>query len=249
MAVTLLRCSSEWEWLSTHYSSDLGGQLEESSINQTVAQAEADDSRQQCSKQPLYPTHQWQPLQPSTSHRICAHSLSLCIPIFSVSTISLVFAAHSLFFTPSSSLYASNPLWLSSYKQWINPSPPCVNGLLNISHCLWICQQHLHWIRDGVSCLLATHRCLNMSLLVFLSSLLGVLYKWLVGSRIQVFDCMCACVHKKQAQKCEKSHASLEVSYFSVLFKHLCNSCHTLGHFEPHSRVIASSNNAFIFLF
>lgn len=55
MAVTLLWCSSEWERLSTHYSSDLGGQLEESNINQSVAQAEADDSEQQCSKQPLHP--------------------------------------------------------------------------------------------------------------------------------------------------------------------------------------------------
>lgn len=45
-AVTPLWCSSKWEKLSTHYSSDLGGQLEESSINQTDAQAEADDSRQ-----------------------------------------------------------------------------------------------------------------------------------------------------------------------------------------------------------
>ena len=50
-AVTPLRCSREWEELSTHYSSDLGGQLEESSINQTDAQAEADDSRQQCPQQ------------------------------------------------------------------------------------------------------------------------------------------------------------------------------------------------------
>lgn len=173
----------------------------------------------------------------------------LCTLSLSLSASPYFLSSHFLLFTPSSSLYASNPLWLSSYKQWINPSPPCVNGLLNISQCLWICQQHLHWIRDGVGCLLATHRCLNMSLLVFLSSLLGVLYKWLVGSRIQVFDCMRACVHKKQAQKCEKSHASLEVFYFLALFKHLCNSRHTVGHFEAHSRVIASSNNAFIFLF
>ena len=45
-AVTPLRCSSEWERLSTLYSTDLGGHLEESSINQTDAQAQADDSRQ-----------------------------------------------------------------------------------------------------------------------------------------------------------------------------------------------------------
>lgn len=55
MAVTLLWSSSEQERLSTHYSSDLGGQLEESNINQSVARAEADDSKQQCSKQPPSP--------------------------------------------------------------------------------------------------------------------------------------------------------------------------------------------------
>lgn len=57
-AVTLLRCADGWEWLGAHHSGDLAGQLEESGINQTVAQAEADDGRQRRSKQALRPTHQ-----------------------------------------------------------------------------------------------------------------------------------------------------------------------------------------------
>lgn len=44
----------------------------------------------------------------------------------------------------SCSSYALKSLWSSGYKQWINPSPPCVNGLLNISLCLQPCQQHLY---------------------------------------------------------------------------------------------------------
>lgn len=129
MAVTLLRCGSEWEWLSTHYSSDLGGQLEESSINQTVAQAEADDSRQQCSKQPPHPTHQHHhqhALQPSAHTHIylpphlCA--FFLCLPIFYVSLFLLFCCSFSFFLSLSISLlppllYALNPLWIPSYKQ------------------------------------------------------------------------------------------------------------------------------------
>ena len=69
MAVTPLWCGSEWEELSTHYSSDLGGQLEESSINQTDAQAEADDSRQQCpQQQPPHPQHHTHKLTYTLTH-------------------------------------------------------------------------------------------------------------------------------------------------------------------------------------
>lgn len=46
------------EWLGAHYPGDLAGQLEESGINQSVAQAEAHDGRQRCSKHALRPTHQ-----------------------------------------------------------------------------------------------------------------------------------------------------------------------------------------------
>lgn len=84
-AVTLLRCADGWEWLGAHHSGDLAGQLEESGINQTVAQAEADDGRQRRSKQALRPTHQraapaaLHPPPPSTFHFLAPR----CVPVFS----------------------------------------------------------------------------------------------------------------------------------------------------------------------
>lgn len=125
-AVTPLRCSSEWEELSTHYSTDLGGQLEESSINQTDAQAEADDGRQQCPQQPPPPKHTTH-LFPCTL--ICILPLASLIfflflllflhitlfPFLSSIFLSLVFPIIHL--PPSSALCALNPPWFSSYKQ------------------------------------------------------------------------------------------------------------------------------------
>lgn len=213
-AVTPLQCGSEWERLSTHYSSDLGGQSEESSINQTDAQAEADDSRQQCSKQTLPPP----PINTTTSNPsnpphiyiylplhwfaflVCLHIFSLSVHIsrsFFPLLLSISLFSPIIHLPLSSSLYALNPLWIPCYKQWINPSPPCVNGLLNISPCLWICHQHLHWMWDWVSCLLATRRHVYIDLLVLLSALVHILWKnVLAGSQIHMFVSMhvCMCV-------------------------------------------------------
>lgn len=152
MAVTLLWCSSEWERLSTHYSSDLGGQLEESNINQSVAQAEEDDSKQQCSKQPLHLPHPHpKPSTPlpapplalctykSTSLHIYVQSSSALSPslfLLYCCLFSLFLAPHPPSPPPPPPSYALKSLWISSYKQWINPSPPCVNGPLNTSLCL-----------------------------------------------------------------------------------------------------------------
>lgn len=108
------------ERLSTHYSSDLGGQLEESSINQTDAQAEADDSRQQCSQQPPPAhTHTLTHLQTSshtsTSLHIYLHSSS----DYFIYILSL-FVACSLFLVSFFLIIqAVDPLWIwiTSYKQ------------------------------------------------------------------------------------------------------------------------------------
>lgn len=119
-AVTLLRCGSEREWLSTHYSSDLGGQLEESSINQTVAQAEADDSRQQCSKQPPHPTHQHHhqhALQPSAHTHLPPSTFMCILPLPSyilclslpVVLLFILFFSLSLHLPPSSSFVCPKP--------------------------------------------------------------------------------------------------------------------------------------------
>ena len=226
-AVTPLQCGSEWERLSTHYSSDLGGQSEESSINQTDAQAEADDSRQQCSKQTLLPppinTTTSNPSNPPHIHvYLPLHLFAFLVrlPIFSLSVhisrsfFLSFFPSLSSFFPiiqlpPSSSLYALNPLWIPCYKQWINPSPPCVNGLLNISPCLWICHQHLHWMWDWVSCLLATRRHVYIDLLVLLSALVHILWKKvLAGSQIHVCFNACVYVCNECGEVCKKWHAT-----------------------------------------
>lgn len=122
-AVTPLWCSSKWERLSTHYSSDLGGQLEESSINQTDAQAEVDDSRQQCSQQPP-PAHTYTftHLQPSSHTYIYLPACPfICIPPLTsfIHTVSLFVACSfyfCLFYFPLIT-HALYPLWISSYKQ------------------------------------------------------------------------------------------------------------------------------------
>ena len=103
-AVTPLQCGGEWERLSTHYSTDLGGQSEESSINQTDTQAEADDSRQQCSKQTLPPppinTTTSNPSNPPHIHvylPLHLFAFLVCLPIFSLS----VHISPSFFSSPS----------------------------------------------------------------------------------------------------------------------------------------------------
>lgn len=129
-AVTPLRCGSEWERLSTHYSSDLGGQLEESSINQTDAQAEADDSRQQCSKQPPPNTHPpintttstpANPPRLSTSLQIYLHSSSAVLYFLSLSFCCLAFhtSPPSLFFLSLS--FHLSPLFFPSSFSLLPP--------------------------------------------------------------------------------------------------------------------------------
>lgn len=116
------------------------------------------------------------------------------LSIFSISFHLSFFLASSVSLLPPP-LYALNPLWISSYKHWINPSPPCVNGLLNIRPCLWICRQHLHWMWDWVSCLLATRRRINIDLRVLLSALVHILWKWLVGRQSWMFVRMHLCMY------------------------------------------------------
>lgn len=122
-AVTPLWCCSEWERLSTHYSSDLGGQLEESSINQTDAQAEADDSRQQCSQQtPPQPpapslththTHTHPPINTTTSTpptHLISPSLYICLhscPFLYLQSFSFCYLACFLAYHPLFSLFLS----------------------------------------------------------------------------------------------------------------------------------------------
>lgn len=94
MAVTPLRCSSEWEGLSTHYSTDLVGQLEESSINQTDTQAEADDIRQYAHNNNT-PT----PTATPNTHAYFLHTSAtqcICILLF-LSCFSVAFRYHHLF--------------------------------------------------------------------------------------------------------------------------------------------------------
>lgn len=103
--VTLLRCADGWEWLGAHHSGDLAGQLEESGINQTVAQAEADDGRQRRSKQALrsHPSASSArgPPPPSTFHFLSAR----CAPVFSDSVSVVFHVAPSVHFS-----WRHNPL-------------------------------------------------------------------------------------------------------------------------------------------
>lgn len=125
MAVTLLWCSSEQERLSTHYFNDLGGQLEESNINQCVAQAEVDDSKQQCSKQPPCPKAiNTTTSSPSSPPHIQIYLPYLCtVPLCTLSitvSVVLLIILFILCRRPSSSScssYALKSLWISSYKQ------------------------------------------------------------------------------------------------------------------------------------
>lgn len=75
----------------------------------------------------------------STSLHIYVQSSSALSP----SLFLLYCCLFSLFLTPHPPSppppppsYALKSLWISSYKQWINPSPPCVNGPLNTTLCL-----------------------------------------------------------------------------------------------------------------
>lgn len=60
---------------------------------------------------------------------LCPLSITLFVVL-----LPILFISHHR--PPPSSSYALKSLWISSYKQWINPSPPCVNGPLNTSLCL-----------------------------------------------------------------------------------------------------------------
>lgn len=110
---------------STHYSCDLGGQLEESSINQTDARAEADDGSDAYNPPPIYP-HQTVTHPPINTSKPCTTFICILpLPSFILSVSPFRFySSHSFrlsfFFShhpsPSSSRALSLPR-LSGYKQ------------------------------------------------------------------------------------------------------------------------------------